>query len=118
MIYLFTGKPIHGSGAGLRPIGKDPNFVADLRESFNISVPVLSDEVQWVEMISERAVVISINLPAFLQVIRWLTKEIDETPLIICFGPTEIFFDLQDFYMETFSSPIQIINDHNTQSQR
>ena len=42
--YLFTGKPISGSGAGLRPIGQDPNFVADLRESFNIAVPVLSDE--------------------------------------------------------------------------
>ena len=78
IIYLFTGKPISGSGAGLRPIGQDPNFVADLRESFNIAVPVLSDEVQWVEIISERALVISINLPMFLQVIRWLTKEIDE----------------------------------------
>ena len=74
MIYLFTGKPIHGSGAGLRPIGKDPNFVADLRESFNISVPVLSDEVQWVEIISERALtlVIFINLPMFLRVIKGL----------------------------------------------
>ena len=79
IIYLFTGKPISGSGAGLRPIGQDPNFVADLRESFNIAVPVLSDEVQWVEIISERALVISINLILmFLQVIRWLTKEIDE----------------------------------------
>ena len=60
IIYLFTGKPISGSGAGLRPIGQDPNFVADLRESFNIAVPVLSDEVQWVEIISERALIISI----------------------------------------------------------
>merc|ERR1712153_248196 len=54
---FYQGKPISGSGAGLRPIGQDPNFVADLRESFNISVPVLSDEVQWVEIISEIALV-------------------------------------------------------------
>ena len=67
-LFYFTGKPISGSGAGLRPIGRDPNFVADLRESFNISVPLLSDEVQWVEIISERALVTFINLPTFLQV--------------------------------------------------
>ena len=70
IIHLFTGKPISGSGAGLRPIGQDPNFVADLRESFNISVPVLSDEVQWVEIISENALVIFINLPIFCELLK------------------------------------------------
>ena len=78
IVYLFTGKPISGSGAGLRPIGRDPNFVADLRESFNISVPLLSDEVWWVEIISERVLVISTHLPMLLRDIRRLTKEVDE----------------------------------------
>ena len=38
------GNPISGSGAGLRPIGKDPNFVEDLREIFNISIPILHED--------------------------------------------------------------------------
>ena len=40
---LIVGNPIAGTGAGLRPIGKDPNFVEDLREIFNISVPILHE---------------------------------------------------------------------------
>ena len=32
--------PIAGTGAGLRPIGQDPNFAEDFREIFNISVPI------------------------------------------------------------------------------
>ena len=38
----FLGKPIAGTGAGLRPIGQDPNFAQDLREIFNISYPIRS----------------------------------------------------------------------------
>ena len=36
--------PIAGTGAGLRPIGQDPNFVSDFREIFNLSVPILPDD--------------------------------------------------------------------------
>jgi hypothetical protein len=36
--------PIAGTGAGLRPIGQDPNFVEDFREIFNISVPIHQNE--------------------------------------------------------------------------
>ena len=38
----FIGTPIAGTGAGLRPIGQDPNFAKDLREIFNISYPIRS----------------------------------------------------------------------------
>ena len=37
------GQPIAGTGAGLRPIGQDPNFANDLREIFNISYPIRSE---------------------------------------------------------------------------
>ena len=42
--FYTAGIPIAGTGAGLRPIGQDPNFVADFREIFNISVPILDNE--------------------------------------------------------------------------
>ena len=38
------GKPIPGTGAGLRPLGKDPNFAKDLRENFNITIPILHED--------------------------------------------------------------------------
>ena len=41
--FFITGRPIAGTGAGLRPLGQDPNFVQDLREIFNISCPIRSD---------------------------------------------------------------------------
>jgi hypothetical protein len=37
---LNPGLPIAGTGAGLRPIGQDPNFAKDFREIYNISVPI------------------------------------------------------------------------------
>jgi hypothetical protein len=40
----ISGTPIAGTGAGLRPIGQDPNFAEDFREIFNISVPIHKDE--------------------------------------------------------------------------
>ena len=51
---FLLGIPIAGTGAGLRPIGQDPNFVADFREIFNISVPILEneDKIDQVDILS------------------------------------------------------------------
>jgi hypothetical protein len=42
---LIQGQPVFGTGAGLRPLGSDPNFVNDSREIFNISVPIVDDHI-------------------------------------------------------------------------
>ena len=41
LIFRFSsGTPVFGTGAGLRLLGSDPNFMEDLREIYNVSVPV------------------------------------------------------------------------------
>ena len=38
------GNPLPGTGSGFRPIGTDPNFVGDLRESFVVGIPILHED--------------------------------------------------------------------------
>ncbi len=56
--------PIAGTGAGLRPIGQDPNFVEDFREIFNISVPIHQneDEIDQVSTFTQIFVLIKLKI--------------------------------------------------------
>ena len=44
--FCNRGVPIPGTGAGLRPQGRDHAFLEDFRDTYHISVPIVQDETK------------------------------------------------------------------------